>query len=189
MPVWCCATLVLTSTHPHDIFHGQPPAAADRHIFIYGNLARVLLAAHRITPNKVWLNAGLQWCDDLIKKEMDIATPGGGDGGYWDTGCKRNQPPLHKSFCSHLVLQRARISLQLHAVSLVVRTVLTIHIWAPCCSSGPRTCRCRPCGVHCRHGHGYFGPRALLHAANGRSKGAAVQPRDAALRNVRHRWL
>eukprot|EP00035_Acanthoeca_spectabilis_P024329 m.453364 g.453364 ORF g.453364 m.453364 type:complete len:416 (-) comp20483_c0_seq1:130-1377(-) len=64
----------------------QPPIQADRSIFEYGNLARVLLAGHRITGNPEWLKVGLDWCDGFVAAQLPVTTPGNGKGGYWDTG-------------------------------------------------------------------------------------------------------
>jgi hypothetical protein len=59
---------------------------ADRPIFIFGNLARVLLAAHKITGNPDYLVAGLGWCDRFLDQQLSLTTSTGDDGGYWDTG-------------------------------------------------------------------------------------------------------
>lgn len=58
----------------------------DRPIFIFGNLARVLLAAHKITGNADYLVGGLGWCDRFLDQQLSITTSTGADGGYWDTG-------------------------------------------------------------------------------------------------------
>jgi len=64
----------------------QPPVQADRSIFEYGNLARVLLANYRITGDRTFLESGLRWCDEFASAQLPVKTPGGGAGGYWDTG-------------------------------------------------------------------------------------------------------
>jgi hypothetical protein len=58
-------------------------------IFINGNLARVLLAAHTIFDNNAtYLEAGLGWCDTLVKLQVRQATHDGraDAAGWWDTG-------------------------------------------------------------------------------------------------------
>ena len=58
-------------------------------IFINGNLARVLLAAHTIFDhNATYLEAGLGWCDTLVSLQHLQATHDGRSGaaGWWDTG-------------------------------------------------------------------------------------------------------
>ncbi len=44
------------------------------YIFINGNLARVLLAAHTITGNETYLDEGLSWCDSLVRAKHTITT-------------------------------------------------------------------------------------------------------------------
>lgn len=60
--------------------------ANDHHIFINGNLARVLLATHKITGNATFLKEGLRWCDKLVSIQYTLETSTGEIGGYWDTG-------------------------------------------------------------------------------------------------------
>lgn len=55
-------------------------------IFINGNLARVLLASHKIKANNTRLAEGLRWCDSFSKIQLPITTAKGNDGGYWNTG-------------------------------------------------------------------------------------------------------
>lgn len=57
-------------------------------IFINSNLARVLLAAHRISPDKVeYLEEGLAWCDTFVKLQNTANTHDGlHTAGWWDTG-------------------------------------------------------------------------------------------------------
>ena len=43
-------------------------------IFINGNLARVLLAAHTITGNASYLDEGLRWCDSFVRAKHTITT-------------------------------------------------------------------------------------------------------------------
>jgi hypothetical protein len=42
-------------------------------------MARVLMAAHRITPNEEWLRVGLNWCDGFVEAQLPVTTPGGGE--------------------------------------------------------------------------------------------------------------
>jgi hypothetical protein len=60
----------------------DPPDA----IFVNGNLARVLLAAGKITGRVEYGAEGLQWCDAFVTVQQQIATSTGLPGGYWDTG-------------------------------------------------------------------------------------------------------
>ena len=58
-------------------------------IFINGNLARVLLAAHTIfDDDAAYLETGLGWCDTLVKLQVHQATHDGraDAAGWWDTG-------------------------------------------------------------------------------------------------------
>jgi hypothetical protein len=55
-------------------------------IFINGDLARVLLAASKITGNSTYKEEGLRWCDAFVAKQLPITTSTGKAAGYWDTG-------------------------------------------------------------------------------------------------------
>jgi len=59
-------------------------------IFINGNLARVLLASHKLTPNPAHLAKGLAWCDALVALqhtgEECVTHDGAQPCGWWDTG-------------------------------------------------------------------------------------------------------
>ena len=58
-------------------------------IFINGNLARVALAASIIFDNNAtYREAGLEWCDTLVKQQHIQSTHDGraGAAGWWDTG-------------------------------------------------------------------------------------------------------
>eukprot|EP00040_Diaphanoeca_grandis_P018801 m.98954 g.98954 ORF g.98954 m.98954 type:complete len:417 (+) comp27116_c0_seq1:160-1410(+) len=72
---------IVTDTAP-----SKPPAQVNRSIFEYGNLARVLLSASKITKNEAYLKTGLDWCDGFVEAQMTIVTADGDTGGYWDTG-------------------------------------------------------------------------------------------------------
>jgi polygalacturonase len=65
------------------------------YIFVNGNMARVLLAAHSVTGNRTYLDEGLRWCDSFVKLKHTIVTSsvsplGMGSnhtgGAWWDTG-------------------------------------------------------------------------------------------------------
>ena len=63
------------------------------HIFVNGNLARVLLATWRLqegsadhTGNQTLLEAGLSWLDSLCDQQAEIQTSKGNAGGYWGAG-------------------------------------------------------------------------------------------------------
>lgn len=51
-----------------------------------GDLARVLLAASKITGNSTYREEGLRWCDAFVAKQLPIKTSTGKAAGYWDTG-------------------------------------------------------------------------------------------------------
>jgi hypothetical protein len=56
-------------------------------IFINGNLARVLLASHKIQANTSWLNEGLKWCDSFVDVQIPVvASASPGPSGCWNTG-------------------------------------------------------------------------------------------------------
>ncbi|MBN1347013.1 MAG: hypothetical protein JXQ73_30260 [Phycisphaerae bacterium] len=52
-------------------------------IFINGNLARVLLASHRITGSRAHLAETLRWCDTFCKQQQKTKSSTGKDAGYW----------------------------------------------------------------------------------------------------------
>ena len=58
-------------------------------IFINGNLARVLLASHRITGDATHLDEGLKWCDTLVSRgcprPRTTAQRGSTGGRRWNT--------------------------------------------------------------------------------------------------------
>jgi hypothetical protein len=64
-------------------------------IFVNGNLARVLLAAHTVTGNDTYLDEGLQWCDAFVREKHTITTSAPSPlamgtnhttGAWWDSG-------------------------------------------------------------------------------------------------------
>jgi hypothetical protein len=63
------------------------------HIFVNGNMARVLLATWRLqrgiagkAPDAELLAAGLGWCDSLCDQQATIRTSRGNVGGFWGVG-------------------------------------------------------------------------------------------------------
>ena len=58
-------------------------------IFVNGDLARVLLAAAKITGKREYQEEGLRWCDAFVAKQLPITTSTGKAAGYWDTGYKQ----------------------------------------------------------------------------------------------------
>eukprot|EP00040_Diaphanoeca_grandis_P041405 m.262910 g.262910 ORF g.262910 m.262910 type:complete len:434 (-) comp47655_c0_seq1:30-1331(-) len=85
-------------------------AGGTDHIFVNGNLARVMMATWRVqnqmdgtTPNPEYLQQGLGWCDTLTELQADITSSRGNAAGYWGVGyggpagCT---PPL-KGECAH----------------------------------------------------------------------------------------
>ena len=60
-------------------------------VFINGNLARTLLAAHKITTNSAYLNEALRWCDTFVEQQRPVTTARGEQAGYWaDAGATGN---------------------------------------------------------------------------------------------------
>ena len=51
-----------------------------------GNLARTLLATHKIQANAAYLAEGLRWCDSLVALQIPTTTTAGEAAGLWDTG-------------------------------------------------------------------------------------------------------
>eukprot|EP00035_Acanthoeca_spectabilis_P032390 m.18560 g.18560 ORF g.18560 m.18560 type:complete len:465 (+) comp5331_c0_seq2:97-1491(+) len=62
------------------------------HIFVNGNLARVVLATYRLQAkfgnggNETLLNVGLGWCDTLVSLQAPIEAAGQEPAGYWGVG-------------------------------------------------------------------------------------------------------
>lgn len=52
-------------------------------VFINGNLARVLMASHKITGNRAYLDEALRWCDNLCDKQQITETSTGKQAGFW----------------------------------------------------------------------------------------------------------
>jgi hypothetical protein len=52
-------------------------------IFINGNLARVLMAAHKLTGKSVYLAEALRWCDRFVSQQQPVTTSTGEAAGYW----------------------------------------------------------------------------------------------------------
>ena len=55
-------------------------------IFVNSNLARVLLAAHKLQPHTPYLSEGLRWCDTFVGLQLPAVTSDGQSAGYWNTG-------------------------------------------------------------------------------------------------------
>eukprot|EP00039_Didymoeca_costata_P001238 m.50975 g.50975 ORF g.50975 m.50975 type:complete len:412 (+) comp10698_c0_seq4:84-1319(+) len=63
-------------------------------VFINGNLARVLLATHRLqqqgfsstNPNATYLKEGLRWCTTLCTQQQMITSSKGNKAGFWGAG-------------------------------------------------------------------------------------------------------
>jgi hypothetical protein len=68
-----------------DVGSGKLKNTDDTHrsIFINGNLARVLYAAHQITGNTKYLDEALRWCDTFVAQQQPVVTLQGEDAGYW----------------------------------------------------------------------------------------------------------
>ncbi|MBM3887508.1 MAG: hypothetical protein FJ388_00110 [Verrucomicrobia bacterium] len=52
-------------------------------IFINGNFARVLMAAHKLTGKPAYLTEALRWCDSFVGQQQPVTTSTGEAGGYW----------------------------------------------------------------------------------------------------------
>ena len=69
-----------------NILNNSTVSTVNSSIFINGNLARVLLAAHKLQPNTRYLSEGLRWCDTFVKLQQPSVTSDGQAAGYWNTG-------------------------------------------------------------------------------------------------------
>lgn len=60
-------------------------------IFVNGNLARVLMAMHRLKANPAYCDEALRWCDTFCKIQQPATTPSGDEAGFWpDVGPRGN---------------------------------------------------------------------------------------------------
>jgi len=60
-------------------------------IFVNGNLARVLMAMHRLKANPAYRDEALRWCDTFCKIQQPATTPSGDEAGFWpDVGPRGN---------------------------------------------------------------------------------------------------
>ena len=60
-------------------------------IFINGNMARILMAAHDITGNGTYAAEALRWCDTFVGLQVagaNVTTQSGAPAGYWADGLK-----------------------------------------------------------------------------------------------------
>ena len=82
-------------------------AGGTDHIFVNGNLARVLLSTWRLQQNKnpEFLLQGLKWCDTLCSLQQPIVSSRGNNAGYWGVGyplpsnCSADTPL--RGYCAH----------------------------------------------------------------------------------------
>ena len=111
------AHLSLPSNHVQ-----MPPnaslAGGTDHIFVNGNLARVLLSTWRLQnpkghleekhleeKNPHYRTQGLAWCDTLVELQAKIGSARGNDAGYWGVGyggaanCSKTAPL--RGYCAH----------------------------------------------------------------------------------------
>lgn len=63
-----------------------PGCGPKSHIFENANLARILLATHKIAANDAYLAEGLRWCDSFIELKKTVITSTGKHAVLWDTG-------------------------------------------------------------------------------------------------------
>merc|ERR1712023_603542 len=77
---------IMTLDVGSNVLNNSHATTINRSIFINGNLARVLLASHKIQNNATRLQEGLRWCDSFCNLQKNITTSRGTLGGYWDTG-------------------------------------------------------------------------------------------------------
>jgi hypothetical protein len=65
-------------------------AGGTDHIFVNGNLARVLISAYRLLPRTArtqnYLTQALAWCDTFVSLQADIPSSQGNPAGYWGVG-------------------------------------------------------------------------------------------------------
>jgi hypothetical protein len=65
-------------------------AGGTDHIFVNGNLARVLISAYRLLPRTArtheYLTQALAWCDTFVSLQADITSSQGNPAGYWGVG-------------------------------------------------------------------------------------------------------
>ena len=69
-----------------NVLNNSTVSTVNSSIFINGNLARVLLATHKLQPNADYLSEGLRWCDTFVKLQQPSVTSDGQEAGYWNTG-------------------------------------------------------------------------------------------------------
>jgi hypothetical protein len=85
------ADWIMTTGVGDNVLHNKTISSVNDSIFINGNLARVLLATHKIglgspVTNKAYLAEGLKWCDTFVGLQIPINTSTGASGGLWNTG-------------------------------------------------------------------------------------------------------
>ena len=107
-------------------------AGGTDHIFVNGNLARVLLSTWRLQQKKnpEFLRQGLEWCDTLCSLQQPIVSSQGNDAGYWGVGYPR------PSNCSADEVANA----------LELPTLLILHVlpeqYYMCCQNSSCCCSC-----------------------------------------------
>ena len=82
-------------------------AGGTDHIFVNGNLARVLLSTWRLQKekNQEFLLQALSWCDTLCSLQQPIVSSRGNQAGYWGVGyplpsnCSADEPL--RGYCAH----------------------------------------------------------------------------------------
>ncbi len=52
-------------------------------IFINGNFARLLMALHRLTGERAWLDEAIRWCDTFTAQQRIVPTSDFEEGGFW----------------------------------------------------------------------------------------------------------
>lgn len=88
-----------------------PAAGGTDHIFVNGNLARVLLSTYRLQASAQkepeYLRQGLAWCDTLVELQAPIVSSRGNPAGYWGVGyglapnCSYPPTAALSGYCAH----------------------------------------------------------------------------------------
>jgi len=97
-----CGWIISINVGSNDVYSPGPGGCQSfwcknfpSYIFVNGNMARVLLAAHTVTGNQTYLDEGLRWCDSFVRVKHTITTSSASPlaagsnhttGAWWNTG-------------------------------------------------------------------------------------------------------
>lgn len=85
--LFATADWIMTTDVGTNVLNNKSFNSCTDSIFVNGNLARVLLATHKIKANTSYLNEGLKWCDTFADLQIPVAaTASPGPSGCWNTG-------------------------------------------------------------------------------------------------------